>query len=149
MLKFRMETTDDYGLLVPFFIENGLEFDEDEKDPEHPVKAWKVTQGDHLVAGCSLVLRDGNFVIEGIAVEKALRQFGIGKILMNKALEEVKQRGGKELILMARKPGFYKKLGFETVKPKDAPPIFDCLGCPQYGVDCFPEIMKYTLPEES
>lgn len=148
MLKFRMESTDDYELLVPFFIENGLEFDEDEKHPEDGVKAWKVTQGDHLIAGCSLVLRDGNFVIEGIAVEKTFRKFGIGKILIGKALEEVRNRGGRELILMARKPGFYEKLNFQVVKPEDAPPIFDCLGCPQYGVDCFPEIMKYEIPAE-
>ncbi|MCI8609646.1 MAG: GNAT family N-acetyltransferase [Firmicutes bacterium] len=147
MLRFKMERTDEYELLIPFFIENGLEFDEDEKKAEGAVQAWKVTQGDHLVAGCSLVLREGHFVIEGIAVEKTFRKFGIGKILIDKALEEVRARGGKELLLMARKPAFYEKLHFTEVSPEDAPPIFDCLGCPQYGVDCFPKIMKYVLPE--
>jgi N-acetylglutamate synthase-like GNAT family acetyltransferase len=145
MLKFTMKQTEEYDMLIPFFVENGLEFDEDEKAADDVIKAWKVTQGDHLIAGCMLVYRKGNYVIEGIAVEPAMRKFGIGKILINKALEEVTARGGKELILMARKPGFYEKLHFDVVEPADAPPIFDCLGCPQYGDSCFPKIMKYTI----
>lgn len=147
MLRFKMQSTKEYDRLVRFFIENGLEFDEGETDTAEILHCWKITQGtaDHMVAACMLVLREGNYVIEGIAVEEPIRKMGLGKILMNKAMEEVKQLGGKELILMARKPGFYTKLGFSTVKPSDAPPIFDCLGCPQYGVDCFPEIMKKEI----
>ena len=147
MIKFKMHTTEEYDRLIRFFIDNGLEFDEGEEDRSDILKCWKITQeGDYLIAACMLVMREGNFVVEGVAVDPVFRKCGLGKILMDKALEEVKERGGKELLLMARKPEFYKKLNFEIVKPDDAPPIFDCLGCPQYGKDCFPEIMKYTLP---
>lgn len=146
MFRFRMESTDEYDRLIRFFIENGLEFDEDEEKDGEILKAWKMTQtGDYLVAAAMLVMRQGHYVLEGIAVVEPMRKAGLGKILMKKVMEEVRSRGGKELILMARKPKFYEKLGFSVVKPQDAPPIFDCLGCPQYGVDCFPEIMKIGL----
>ena len=147
MFRFKMEPTQEYDRLVKFFIDNGLEFDEDEKDPSNVVvKCWKITQpGDHLIAACSLVNREGHFVVEGLAVEEIFRKTGLGKILMNKVYEEVKKQGGSEVILMARKPEFYEKLGFEEVKPEDAPAIFDCLGCPQIKNDCFPKNMKKTL----
>ncbi len=151
MLKCFMHTTEEYDRLITFFIKHGLEFDEDEEDYSDIIKCWKITQSkdnnpdDPLIAACMLVLREGNFVVEGIAVEPLFRKCGLGKVLINKALDEIKARGGKELLLMARRPEFYKKLNFTVVKPEDAPPIFDCLGCSQYGNDCFPEIMKYTL----
>ena len=149
MIRFKMQRTEEYERLIQFFIDNGLEFDEGEEDFSDMIQCWKVTQeGDYLIAACMLVKREGNFVIEGIAVDPVFRKCGLGKILIRKALDEVKARGGEELLLMARKPEFYKKLNFTVVKPEAAPPIFDCLGCPQYGKDCFPEIMKYTLPRE-
>jgi len=147
MIKFKMEPTQEYERLVKFFIDNGLEFDEDEKDPSNVVvKCWKITQPeDYLIAACSLVNREGHFVVEGLAVEEIFRKFGLGKILMNKVYDEVKKQGGNEVILVARQPGFYEKLGFEEVAPEDAPKIFSCLGCPQFNVDCFPKVMKKAL----
>jgi len=149
MLTVRMESTTEYERLVKFFIEQGLEYDEDEKDFSNVIKAWKITQpGDFLIAGCMLVKRDGHFVVQGIAVDPVLRKFGMGKVLMKKALEEARRHGAEEIILVARKPDFYKKLNFDTVPWEESPDIFDCSDCPQRGVDCFPEVMKYAIPEE-
>ena len=100
------------------------------------------------MAGCILIREEGHFVVQGIAVDPVLRKMGLGKVLMKKALEEARSLGARELMLVARKPGFYRKLNFTAVPPEEAPEIFDCLGCPQYQVDCFPEIMKYEIPAE-
>ena len=149
MLKVKMESTTEYPRLVKFFIEQGLEYDEDEMDFSNVLKAWKITQpGDFLVGGCMLVKREEHFVIQGIAVDPVLRKFGLGKILMKKALTEARTLGAEEIILVARKPGFYKKPNFETVPWEVAPDIFDCMDCPQRNVDCFPEVMKYAIPKE-
>lgn len=149
MMKVRMESTTEYERLVKFFIQQGLEYDEDEKDFSNVLHAWKITQkGDYLVAGCMLVKEEGHFVVQGIAVDPVLRKMGLGKVLMKKALEEARSLGAKELLLVARKPGFYKKLNFTVVSPEEAPQIFDCLDCPQYQKECFPEIMKYEIPQE-
>ncbi len=149
MMRVRMESTTEYERLVKFFIQQGLEYDEEEKDFSNVLHAWKITQtGDYLVAGCILIKEEGHFVVQGIAVDPVLRKMGLGKVLMKKALEEARSLGAKELLLVARKPGFYKKLNFTVVPPEEAPKIFDCLGCPQFQVDCFPEIMNYEIPAE-
>ncbi len=148
-MRFSMKSTVEYERMVKFFIAQGLEFDEDEKEFDNVLGCWKIVQPeDYLVAGCMLVNREGHYVIQGIAVEPIMRKFGLGKILVKKALEEARKLGAAEVILVGRSPGFYEKLGFETVEPEKAPKIFDCLGCPQFKVDCFPEIMKYEIPEE-
>ena len=77
--------------------------------------------GDYLVAGCILIKEEGHFVVQGIAVDPVLRKMGLGKVLMKKALEEARSLGAKELLLVARKPGFYKKLNFTVVPPEEAP----------------------------
>lgn len=149
MLRFTINTTDEYRRLREFFLSNELEYDDDEDfdSSEGVLKAWKITQGyksndDFLIGACMLVERKGYYIIEGIAVDKVLRKMGLGKIMINKAIDEVKSRGGNSIILIARKPKFYEALGFYTVDPKDAPELFNCQGCPQYLKECKPEIMK-------
>ena len=133
MMKFTMSSTDEYERLVKFFVENQLEFDGDEE------------VDDYLVAGCVLAQRVGRYIIDGIAVDKPMRKTGIGKILVDKVISEVKGRGGDSIYLVARAPGFFKKLGFIVIDPAEAPNFFECKQCPQYGVDCHPEVMKLEI----
>lgn len=148
MTPVRMESTQDYEELRDFFIKNDLEFDEDEEPPQI-VKMWRMTHGTGqlkaLVGGAVLSLRDGEYCIDGIAIDPIYRKLKLGKILMGKAIEEASARGAKRIVLVARVPGFYKKLGFKTVANEDSPVHFDCLGCPQNGRDCFPEVMVLDL----
>ena len=84
--NYLIATTDDYERLVPFFVANDLEFP-DEEDYEVPtdlVQCWKVTEGaqpepdedsaeyktDHhrLIGGFVLAERQGEFIVDGIAV---------------------------------------------------------------------------------
>ncbi len=146
MLKFTIQSTDEYERLVKFFVENQLEFDGDEEVDTDIVKCWKVTQeGDYLVAGCVLALREGKYIIDGIAVDKPLRKTGIGKIMVDKVIKEVKSRSGDGVYLVARAPEFFRKLGFKTVAPSNAPNFFECKQCPQYGVSCHPEVMSLEI----
>ena len=152
MFKFTINSTEEYRRLREFFEKNGLEYDDDENfdSKEGIIKAWKITQGfksndDYLIGGCILVNRKGHYVIEGIAVDKVMRKMGLGKIMINKAIDEVKKLGGHEIILIARAPKFYEALGFDTVDPKDSPKLFNCQGCSQYLKECHPEIMKINF----
>lgn len=160
-MKFMMRTTNEYERLVQFFVKNGLEFDGDEEVDTDIIKCWKISQAvqedlthikdahadgrDALVAGCVLALREGRYIIDGIAVDPALRKAGLGKMLVDKVKQEVLARGGDAIYLVARAPGFFRKLGFETIAPQDAPNFFECKQCPQYQVICHPEVMKLTL----
>ena len=146
MMKFTMSSTDEYERLVKFFVENQLEFDGDEEVDTDKIKCWKITQGDDfLVAGCVLAQREGRYIIDGIAGDKPMRKTGMGKILVDKVIDEVKKRGGDAIYLVARAPEFFRKLGFETVEPADAPNFFECKQCPQYKVSCHPEVMKLEI----
>lgn len=147
MSKLLMSPTDDYEKLVKFFIENELEFSEEEPVPTDIVKCWEVTHGsDRFLAG-ALVLarREGEFIIDGIAVDKTYRKMKIGKILLDKAIETVRKMGGSKLYLVARAPGFFRESGFTEVPREDAPNFFECFTCPQYKVSCHPEVMMLEV----
>ena len=90
-------------------------------------------------------MRQGKYIIDGIAVTKLFRKFGLGKIMLKKAINEVKKLGGNELYLVARAPEFFRNYGFETVDANDAPLFFECAQCPQYQKTCFPEIMRLRV----
>ncbi|MBQ6900734.1 MAG: GNAT family N-acetyltransferase [Firmicutes bacterium] len=150
MMKVRMESTTEYERLVQFGIKQGLEYDEEGvRDYSDIVGAWKITQpGDFLIGCCMLAKEEGHFVIRAVAVDPVLRKMGIGRILIKKAMEKARELGGTEVILIGRAPEFYRRLGFEPVAPEDSPLEFECLECPQFQVNCFPEIMKKSIPAE-
>lgn len=156
MLRMMMKPTDEYERLVKFFVDNGLEFDGDEEVDTDIVKCYKVTHGDDdfLVGGVVLAKREGNFIIDGIAVDKMYRKMNVGEILLKKVVEQVKERGGDKLYLVARAPEFFRKHGFVTVdvnSPDAAadadavPNFYECKTCPQYQVSCHPEVMKLEI----
>lgn len=145
-LRLRMQETDEYERLVQFFVENQLEFDGDEEVDTDIIKCFKVTHGDdHLVGAAVLAKREGQYIIDGIAVEKIYRKMKVGEILLKKIIGEVRKREGDSLYLVARAPEFFKKYGFATVNPDDAPNFFECKYCPQYRVDCHPEVLKLEM----
>lgn len=162
---FYIDETNDYERLVPFFVANDLEFP-DEEDYEVPtdlVQCWKVTEGrfpeaaedsaeyqagagrHRLIGGFVLAKRQGEFIVDGIAVDPAYRGEKIGKALLNLGISETMDRGGRRIFLVARAPEFFRKAGFVTVPREEAPNFFECLTCPQYGVDCHPEVMRLDL----
>lgn len=146
MINFKISVTEDYEKLVPFFIENELEFSEEEPVPTDLVKCWEIIDGnDKLIGGFVLAKREGEFIVDGIAIDPEYRKYGLGSVLLDNGIEESLKLGAKCIYLVARAPGFFKKHGFETVAREDAPDFFECLTCPQYGVSCHPEVMKLQL----
>ncbi len=144
--EFEIRITDRYEKLVKFFVENQLEFDGDEEVDTDILKCWEaLSEGDRLLGGCVLALREERYIIDGIAVESDYRKLGIGKLLMDEAVKEVRNRGGDALYLVARAPGFFRKLGFYSVAAENAPLFFECAQCPQYQKTCHPEIMKMEI----
>ena len=47
MINFKIRETEDYEKLVPFFIENELEFTEEDAEevPTDVIKCWEITEG--------------------------------------------------------------------------------------------------------
>lgn len=145
MTKLYLNKTEDYPSLVEFFIKNDLEFDEGEGEETNYIAAYEITHGGDLVAAIALSLTEEQYVISGIAVDPIYRKMKLGKMLLNKAITKVKELGGEEIVLVARAPGFFKKFGFVNVSKEEEPDFFSCVGCPQNGVKCFPEVLKLHL----
>jgi len=137
--------TDNYAELMDLFFRNGLEITEDEPVPTDIIKGWRAELVGKLVGGCVLSLRQGDYIIDGIAIEPAMRQTGLGAHLLNLALEEAKARGADSVYLVAKAPDFFRKQGFLTIDREEAPLFFECFTCPQYLKSCFPEVMKYRV----
>nr|WP_315021051.1 GNAT family N-acetyltransferase [uncultured Aminipila sp.] len=146
-LTLKMSQTEDYEALKKLYIKNELEVDPDDPMPDGVVKNWKITHGEeeYLAAGLTLAKYKDEYVIDGIAVEPEYRKMKIGKIILEKAVSEVKALGGRKIFLVARAPEFFRKQGFVTIDKEEAPKVFDCLTCPQFGTKCHPEVMRLDL----
>ncbi|MBQ6371248.1 MAG: GNAT family N-acetyltransferase [Firmicutes bacterium] len=144
-MTIKIRETEDYERLVPFFIENGLEFSEEDETPTDLVKCWDAFDEDLLVGGFVLARRDGEFICDGIAVHPDYREQELGRKMLRLGIEETVQQGGEKMYLVARAPGFFRREGFETVPRENAPNFFECLTCDQYGVTCHPEVMLKVL----
>jgi len=149
MVRFIIEQTSDYEQFVELFVRNELEFSEEEPVPTDLVKCWKLMKederGTELIGGLVLARRQGEYIIDGIAVEPQYRKRQLGKLLLQKAVDEVRALSGESIYLVARAPGFFKRQGFNTVPKEGAPYFFECLTCPQYGITCHPEVMKRSI----
>ena len=138
--------TDEYEMLVDLFVRNGLEFDGDEEVDTDIVKCYKdTTEDDELLAACVLAMREGRYIIDGIACEPEVRGRGIGEMMLARVEKDILSLGGDSIYLVARAPGFFRKNGFTAIDPDDAPNFFECKYCPQYMTTCHPEVMKKEL----
>jgi len=141
----KINITNDYESLVDLFIKNELEFSLNDEVPTDLIKCWKAKVDDKLIGGCVLALRQGEYIIDGIAVEPEYRAAKLGKKLLDLAIAEVRKRDGKCLYLVARAPNFFRKQGFDTIGREYAPNFFECFTCPQNNKTCFPEVMKLSI----
>ena len=140
----------DEGPLIRFFIDNGLEYSEDDEIATDLVKCWKAEAAPeegtvNLIGGCALAKRQGRFICDGIATDPAVRGRGIGERLLRMMIDEARRQGADAIYLVARAPGFFARYGFVAVTREEAPTFFECFSCPQYGISCRPEVMRLAL----
>lgn len=141
-----LKRTDEYDMLVDFFIDNGLEFSEEEQVATEVIDCYKaVLEDGELIGGVVLAKREGAYIIDGIAVKEEYRKFGVGRMMVDKALEVSRQLGENTIYLIARAPGFFRRLDFVNIDKDEAPTFYECAECPQFGKTCFPELMKYEI----
>ena len=95
MINLHIAETDEYEMLVDFFVKNELEFDGDEEVDTDIIKCFKVTDEDgNLAGGAVLAKREGEYIIDGIAVDEKYRNGKIGEMMLGQVIEEVKARNG-------------------------------------------------------
>ena len=149
MQTLTIQPTRDYPGIYRLFYDSKLEVKpEGPANPGAVIGCWEaLLPGEGRVAAAELELRDGAYVLGAIAVEEVHRGKHIGQALVETVVEKVRQLGGSQLMLVAKVPKFYQKLGFDIISREEAPDISHCFDCPQFQVDCFPQVMVLELKE--
>ena len=136
---------DDHDSLNELYERNDLEISDEEPVGTDAVQSWVLKQDGETAGAATLAVRQGEYIRDGIALEPSVRGGGLGTALLKTVIEDVSQRGGSRIYLVARAPEFFAANGFCEVDRADAPMFFECFGCDQYNVKCFPKVMKYEL----
>lgn len=143
----------DYKKLVDFFIKQELEFDKDDISDDDVLKSYTAFMNDELIGAVVLAKRDGEFIIDGIAVKDEYRKMGLGELLLTSAENEARvlnkigdNKDPLFMYLVARAPNFFKKNKY--LNTDESPDFFECRTCPQFKNNCFPEILKKDISKE-
>ena len=122
-------------ILTDFYKECELEIDDNWVEEMNPQRSIALYVDKRLASAATVSKRFGKTVLDYIAVREDLRKQGIGKIMLDKILENE-----SNVYLTARNYDFFFKNGFRLTKSSEL--IKECLGCPQYNKNCFPKVMK-------
>lgn len=135
--------------MIPLFIRAGLELEPDAAVPEGLITCFEVIRKDtrERIGGAALAWQKNEFVLRCVAIEKEYQKQGLGSMVVHEAVAEAKKHGAKRLILNAKVPEFYKKLGFVIVPRDEAPDISECIHCHRFHNGCDSEIMKLEWQE--
>lgn len=142
--EYKIVYTDRFKELLPLYQKSGLECSLDDPKPEGFLTSLELIHKHtkELVGAATITRHDGVFHLNYLAVEEEYRGQDFGTKLVKESMEEIVRRDGHRMWLMGRVPGFYRKLGFDTVPYEDSPLTGSCPTCSQYKKTCFPEVMK-------
>ena len=127
----------DNECLIKFYIENGLEFDENRKYFGSNIRSFACVKNEKVIGAVSISIYKGKSFIEALAVDKNYRRKRIGGSLVKKAIKELE----KPIYTISKANEFYLNNGF-VYSNKD---FIDkeCKNCSEYDVSCFPKVMVY------
>ena len=127
----------DSNSLISFYIDNGLEFDENKGYFGKNVKSYVILEKEQVIGALSISIYKNKNFIETLAVDKEHRHKGYGKLLLKKAIKELE----KPINTISTADKFYLKNGFVY----DNADLIDkeCKTCEKYNITCFPKVVVY------
>lgn len=141
----------EYMELSELFRASGLELNLDAsgQKPEGFLKAVKAVMPDgEILGGAAFCRRKDCFILNDIAVAEDVRGEDLGNRLLSYALTYFLEQGAKTVWIASKAPGFFARAGFQEVPKEQAPDIFSCGDCAEYGTDCHPAFMRMDLSGE-
>ena len=124
----RIVPVEDHESLNGFYERNGLEISDEEPVGTDAVRSWILYRGDEMAGAATLAVRQGEYIIDGIALDPQFRGEELGTAMLKTVIDDVRKRGGKRIFLVARAPEFFAWSGFVPVEREDAPMFFVCFG---------------------
>lgn len=91
-----------------------------------------VDSNDGVVGCCALQIIWSDLAeIKSLAVDKHKLSFGVGKMLVNSALDQAARLAVQRVFALTLEPDFFEKLGFEIIEKDDLPMKVwsDCAKC--------------------
>ncbi|MDI9471716.1 MAG: GNAT family N-acetyltransferase [Tissierellia bacterium] len=137
-------TTKQQEAVDALFLDQGLEMGNEPVD-RNIQKIWIDMEDGELVGAATLGLREGHWVVDGIAVLPAYRKSKRGSRLLQKVVDEARNRGAARIWLVAKSPGFFEKEGFSYTDAEHSPPVFGCSHCDIRDITCHPRWMLKDL----
>lgn len=127
----------DSNSLISFYIDNGLEFDENKGYFGKNVKSYVILEKEQVIGALSISIYKNKNFIETLAVDKEHRHKGYGKLLLKKAIKELE----KPIYTISTADKFYLKNGFVY----DNADLIDkeCKTCEKCNITCFPKVVVY------
>lgn len=132
-----MEIVEHNNDLIEFYIENGLEFDEDRGYFGTNIRSFALLENNKVIGSLTISIYKNKSFIEALAVSIEYRNKGYGKLLLQKAIEELE----KPVYAISKADKFYLNNGFVY----DNADIIgkECKTCDEYNVTCFPRVVVY------
>jgi len=99
------------------------------------LQAFIVAELNGSVVGCCAlqIVWSDLAEIKSLAVDEANKGLGVGKAIVDAAIEQARKLGLQKVFALTLTPDFFEKLGFEIIE-KDALPMkvwSDCARCPK------------------
>lgn len=137
-----IKETSNHTSLINFYIEQGLEFQQPKYVGE-PLFSYFIEDGNILIAAITVTTQNNSLVIDDLAVQEAYRNKGLGRRLVNKAIDRISASFGDQTVFaITKEPEFFRKMGFQPIERSDAPDFSICFECEQYKKSCFPVPME-------
>ncbi len=99
------------------------------------IQSFYVCETDNQVVGCCRlnIIWKNLAEVSSLAVSETHKRKGIGKMLVNKTIEEGKELGITEFFTLTYQDAFFEKCGFKPTQRESLPhKVFsDCLMCPK------------------
>lgn len=145
--EFFIRKSLNYQELLPLFKEAGLEVELNEPDPKGLLMCFEVVEknSNEIIGAASIINNKSNYQIKTFAITKPYQGRGIGRYLLEKMLDELREWGAKKVFLVAKEPAFYEKIGFIESSIDINEISYDCGECENLNRTCFPKIMELNI----
>ena len=121
--------------LINYYAERDEMLFRSKADIYENLQAFIVAELNGSVVGCCAlqIVWSDLAEIKSLAVDQANKGLGVGKAIVDAAIEQARQIGLQKVFALTLTPDFFEKLGFEIIE-KDALPMkvwSDCARCPK------------------
>ena len=122
--------------LVNDFAGQGLMLPKTQIDLYESIRDFFVVEVDSKVVACGAlkVFLDDLAEIRSLATNKEFQKMGLGKMIVEKLLDDAKCLGIKKVFTLSYQVDFFKKQGFTLIKKEELPQKIwrDCYKCPKF-----------------